>query len=249
MDPNAIGNASLNGLNEFFAFLPHLLGAIIIFIIGVIVAGLLMRLVAGALHAARFDGALLGSHAGGIVERMIGQPSHFVGRVVYWLVWLAGLSMALSVLGIQALNEFLAAVYAYLPHVIAAILIFLVAGAVSTGVVAFINRVMGDTPLAKGIEAVLPTIIMSIAVFMMLNELQIAPQIVDLTYTALIGSVALAAALAFGLGGRDVAARMLEQAYEAGRRHVGAAKEEVAQAATNTKRDAARARRAMDEDR
>ncbi|HEY2054106.1 MAG TPA: hypothetical protein VGH14_09245 [Solirubrobacterales bacterium] len=52
--------------------------------------------------------------------------------------------------------------------------------------------------------------------FMILNQLRIAPQIVVITYASLMGAVALGAALAFGLGGRDVAARMLEDAYRRG---------------------------------
>jgi hypothetical protein len=54
---------------------------------------------------------------------------------------------------------------------------------------------------------------MTIATFMILNQLQIAPTIVTITYAALLGAIALGSALAFGLGGRDVAARMLEGAY------------------------------------
>ena len=57
---------------------------------------------------------------------------------------------------------------------------------------------------------------MVIAVFMVLNQLHIAEAIVSITYTALLGSLALGLALAFGLGGRDVAGRMLEDAYDKG---------------------------------
>jgi hypothetical protein len=68
--------------------------------------------------------------------------------------------------------------------------------------------------LAKLLGAVVPAIIMPIAIFMILDQLKIARNIVDITYIALVGSVALGLALAFGLGGRDVAARILDQAYD-----------------------------------
>ena len=61
-----------------------------------------------------------------------------------------------------------------------------------------------------------PALVMGIAVFMVLNQLRIATDIVTITYAALMGAVALGAALAFGLGGRDVASRMLEEAYRRG---------------------------------
>jgi hypothetical protein len=75
---------------------------------------------------------------------------------------------------------------------------------------------MGDTPTGKVVETVVPGLVMAIAVFMILTQLRIAPAIVTITYAALIGMLALAGALAFGLGGRDVAARLLESAYQSG---------------------------------
>jgi hypothetical protein len=60
-------------------------------------------------------------------------------------------------------------------------------------------------------------LIMAIGTFMVLDQLQIAPQIVTITYAALLGGIFLAMALAFGLGGRDVAGRLLADAYDHGR--------------------------------
>ena len=71
------------------------------------------------------------------------------------------------------------------------------------------------------------TLVMGIAVFMVLNQLKIAPAIVQITYIALLGSVALGAALAFGLGGRDVAARLLNQAYSKGQENKDQVKQDM----------------------
>lgn len=229
-----VSSAAQNGLERTFDFLPQLLGAVLLVIIGYFVAKLLSKLVAKMLHAVKFDRLLLDSPAGKYVAQVMETPSTFVGYVVYWLVFLGFVSMAVSALNIQALNAFMGAIYGYLPHVIAALIIFLVAGAVSVVAVAFVERVMGNTALAKTISTVIPSLVMSIAVFMILNELMIAPAIVTITYTALIGAVALGLALAFGLGGRDVAARLLDQAYEAGRRKAGSAKAEIERATQNS---------------
>src|SRR5918912_4169006 len=75
---------------------------------------------------------------------------------------------------------------------------------------------MGDTPLGKIVATAVPVVVMSIATFMILEQLKIATQIVTITYAAIWGAIALGTALAFGLGGRDVAARMLEGAYQKG---------------------------------
>ena len=69
------------------------------------------------------------------------------------------------------------------------------------------------------IATVVPILIMAVAGFMILDQLQIAETIVTITYASLLGAVALGMALAFGLGGREVAARMLEGAYQAGQQN------------------------------
>lgn len=208
-------------------FLPQLVGALILLLVGYIVAKVLEWVVHKLLTAARFDAALLRSPAGSMIERVFTSPASFTAKLVFWLVFLGGVSLAISALEIEALNNFMGAVYAYLPHVVAAVAIFLVASAVSAAVVTLINRVLGRSPLARTASTVAPAVIMSVAVFMILNELMIAPEIVTITYTAIIGAVALGLALAFGLGGRDVASRLLEQAYAAGKNTAEQAKRDV----------------------
>jgi len=204
------------GLNEFFAFIPELIAAIVIVIVGYFVAKIIGNIVHRVLARAGLDRSLQGGQAANWVQRVTSSPSRVIGKLAFWAIFLGAISLAVSVLGINALTDFVAAVYAYLPHVIAAALIFLVAGAVSAGVAALATRTMGDTPTGKFVATAAPILVMSIATFMILTELGIAEQIVLITYAALMGAIALGMALAFGLGGRDVAARMLEDAYRKG---------------------------------
>jgi hypothetical protein len=88
---------------------------------------------------------------------------------------------------------------------------------------------MGDTPTGKIVASVVPGLILAIGLFMVLDQLQIAPQIVTITYAALLGMLALAGALAFGLGGRDVAADMLRSAYDTGQDKSDDAKRDLQQ--------------------
>jgi hypothetical protein len=104
-------------------------------------------------------------------------------------------------------------VLAYLPNVIAALLIFLIAAAIAAAVGGLVHRTMGDTPTGRVARSAAPTLVMAIAVFMILNQLGIATVIVTATYIALIGAVALGSALAFGLGGRDAAADLINSGY------------------------------------
>lgn len=204
------------GLNEVVAFVPEFLAAIAILIIGYFVAKVIAGLVTRALGRAGLDRTVHEGPGGTFVSKVTKRPSGLVGTIAFWAVFLGAISLAVSVLGINALSSFVGEIFAYLPNVIAAVLIFLVAGAVAAGVAALVGRTMGDTPLGKIIGTVAPILVMAIAGFMILEQLEIAPEIVRITYAAILGAVALGTALAFGLGGRDVAARMLEGAYEKG---------------------------------
>jgi hypothetical protein len=147
-----------------------------------------------------------------------------------------------SQLGIAALDNFGAAIGAYLPNVIAAVLIFVVAGAIAAAVGGLVARTIGDTPTGKVVGSVVPVLVMAIATFMILNQLHIAEQIVTITYAALLGAAALAMALAFGLGGREVANRMLSDAYEKGREQRGQVKRDMEIGKERRMQDAQRAK-------
>jgi mechanosensitive ion channel-like protein len=205
-----------HGFSVFFGWVPHVLGFIAVLLIGWIVAKVLAKLAWKATHRAGLDKALHTGTGGNFVQRAIPAPSWLVGRIVFWAIFLGAISLAASVLGIAALTAFVGAIWAYLPNVLAAVLIFLVAGAISGGVVALVKRTVGETPLGRIVATIVPILVMTIATFMILEQLKIAHDIVVTTYTLLLGAIALGAALAFGLGGREVAGRMLEGAYQKG---------------------------------
>jgi Conserved TM helix len=210
-----ISESLQQGIDDLIAFLPKLLGFLLILLIGYLVAKALEKVVAVALEKVGTDRALASGPGGAHVERALpgASPSRAIGRVVFWFVVLGALSIAIASLGIAALNDFLADVFGYLPNVVVAILIFVIAGALAGWLGRSSTRLLGNTPTARLAGTALPVLVMAIAVFMILNQLRIATEIVTITYAALLGSAALGMALAFGLGGRDVANRMLADAY------------------------------------
>jgi hypothetical protein len=214
-----VADSLQRGLDELVAFLPRLIGFLVILLIGWLIARAVRALIVKALQGVGVDRALSGGTAGPYVARVMpdARPSEVIGTIVFWFLFLGALAIAVSQLGIAALNNFVASIVAYLPNVAVAILIFVVAGAVAAAVGSLVTRTLGDTATGKIAAAAAPVLIMGIATFMILDQLNIAPAIVQITYIALVGSVALGLALAFGLGGRDVAARVLEDAYRDGR--------------------------------
>lgn len=214
-----ISESIQQGFDKFFAFLPNLVGFLVILVIGYFVAKIVKTAVAKALEKVGLDKTLHESEAGQYAEKVSpgSKPSRLIGAIGFWLVFVFVLSAAIGALGIPAVTTFMNQVLAYLPNVIAAVVIFVLAGAVAGLVGGIVHKTMGDTATGKLLRAAVPGLVMVIAVFMILNQLHIAEEIVSITYAALLGSLALGMALAFGLGGRDVAGRMLQDAYDKGR--------------------------------
>jgi hypothetical protein len=200
------------------AFLPRLIGFLLILIVGYIVAKLLKAIVRKALEKAGLDRRLHESDAKSYVDRVSpnASPSNGISRVVFYLVFAFFIFSAIGQLGIPALTGFMNQVLAYIPNVIAAILIFVVAALIAGAAGGAVAKVMGDTPTGKIVGSAIPALVMVIAIFMVLEQLGIAPEIVRIAFAATIGALALGMALAFGLGGRPVAERLLEQAYDKG---------------------------------
>ncbi len=213
-----ISESLQRALDDLIAFLPRLIGFLIVLLIGYLVAKALQKLVAVGLEKIGTDRAVRSGPSGEYVQRMVPDvsPSDLIGRAVFWFIFLGALSIAISSLGIAALNEFIADVFNYLPNIIVAILIAVVAIPIAGGLAKLAERTWGDSPMGKVMAPAIPALVLGIAVFMILNQLRIATDIVVITYAALMGAVALGVALAFGLGGRDVASRMLEEAYRRG---------------------------------
>jgi len=222
-----IADSIQTGLDSLLGFIPNILGFLVILLIGFFIAKAVKALVSKGLEKVGVDRTLHNSSAGEYVERISpdAHPSRLIGAVAFWFIFLFALSAAIGALKIPALTTFIAEVQAFLPNIVVAVVIFVVAAALAGAVGGAAHKMMGDTPTGRVVRAVGPGLILAIGTFMMLNQLHIAQEIVTITYAALLGMLALAGALAFGLGGRDVAADMLRSAYDSGQRN----KEQVKQ--------------------
>jgi hypothetical protein len=191
----------------------------VLLLVGFIVAKVVSGIVKALLNKTNVDDHIRRSDANKYVERVMPNASvaNGVGRLVFWIVFIFFFFSAIGALKIPALTGFMNQVLAYLPNVLVAMLIFVVAALVSGAVAAGVGKVMGDTPTGKIVAAVVPSLVMVIAMFMILEQLQIAPEIIRIAFGAVMFALALGLALAFGLGGRPVAQSLLEDAYSKGR--------------------------------
>ena len=204
-----------SAFTTFLSYVPNVIGALLVLIIGFIIARLIRAAISKLLRKLRVDEKLTHGQGGEYVARFSpqGKPSQLVGLVVQYVLMVFVVVSAVGTLNIPAVTGFMNLVLSYLPNVIAALLIFLVAAFVAAAVGGLVHRTMGDTPTGRVARSAAPTLVMAIAVFMILNQLGIAEAIVNATFIALIGAVALGSALAFGLGGRDAAADLINSGY------------------------------------
>ena len=133
-------------------------------------------------------------------------PLSILGKLVFFIA----ISMAVDTLGITAISEVLAQFIAYIPQIIAAALILILATLPADFVAGIVRGATGSN--IAGSIAQYGIIVF--AAFAALSQLGIAEELIVPAFLILLGSVALAAALAFGLGGQGVAQRLVEQGYE-----------------------------------
>lgn len=218
---NSFTENLLETLKRFFdnamQFLPSLLAAVVIIAIGWLLAWALRSIVRRLLTAAKFD--RLSSNAG--VTQLLTRadisatPSELASRFVFWLVMLVFMLSGVSALGMEVFNQLIAEFFLYLPKLFAALLIlligFLIGNFLSRAVLlAAVNANFASPHVISGVVRYLIAIL---AFAMALDQLQIARGIVTAAFAIAFGAVMLGLAIAFGLGGRDVARQMLEKRF------------------------------------
>lgn len=211
----AILTSLANALNLLLTFVPKFIGFLVILIVGLIVAALLSRAVTFLLRKIGFD--RLSDRIGLTrLEQRIGlrmDAAEVLGKVVYWFIFLIFLVPAVDALGLTTVSNLMNSLIAYIPNVFVAILVLFL-GTLAATVVAEIVRGatasanIGNPTIFAGIAR---WAIIGFAALIALEQLEIAPALINVLFTAIVGAVALAFGLAFGLGGRETAQRLLNR--------------------------------------
>src|ERR687884_1685787 len=201
-----------NALEVFLSYIPQLIGAIIILIVGYILAKILQAVVSRVLKAVGFDGWM---EKGGIKQfldraQTRETPATVLGKLVFWFVFIIAIVMATDALGIRQVSAVLSQLIAYIPSVIAAILILVLAALLANFLASIVRGATGSDLLST----IARYAIIVYAAFAAITELGIAVQLTAPTFLIILGAVALAAAIAFGWGGRDVAKDIIERYYD-----------------------------------
>lgn len=208
--------ASLQDLYaRFINFLPSFLVAVIILVVGWIVAVAVARLVKTVLHSARLDevGEKLGLDQVSARTGMKMSVSGTVGWVVKWFLLLAVFLAAADILGLEQISLFLNQVLLYIPNVVGAAAILLVGALVARFLAGLTRHSVAAAGLsyADFLGSVTQWAVMVFTVLAALDQLRVAQAFVQTLFTGVIAMLAIAGGLAFGMGGREHANKVLNK--------------------------------------
>jgi hypothetical protein len=205
-------------LTKIMAYLPVLLGALVILIVGWLIAKAIKRIVEWLLKTIRLD--TLADKAG--ISEVLRKGnlnttvSQVISGLVYWLIMIMVFVMVVNALGLPKASDILASLFAYVPKVIAALFVLVVAMFLANFVSGIVRTAAGNAnlPNPEMFAGISRWAIIIFAVTISLGELGIGTLLVTTTFNIILGGICLALALAFGLGGKDAAARYLEELRE-----------------------------------
>lgn len=197
------------------SFVPNVVFAIILFLIGWIVALALEQVVVRLLKALQVEKLLSRLGWDDLLRRMELKfdASNFIGALVRWFIVIAVLLAVADILNLDALTDFLQRVLLYIPNIIVAALILLVAAIVGD----FLDRLIVASVKAAGFSygralgAIAKWSILVFGLLIALDQMQIGGNIINTLFTGLVAMIAIAGGLAFGFGGKDLAAEMLSR--------------------------------------
>jgi small-conductance mechanosensitive channel len=228
-------------------YVPRFAGALALLFAGYLVAAGLERLTARVLRRIRFNRLL---ERGGVMTAVERSGSHLdptqvVANLLFWAVMFATLIVAANAAGFESLATVFSELVSYVPSVVAAIAIIIVGIVLGAFVGALIMASAGALRGGPTLARVGRGGVIVLAIFMAMQQLGVATVIVTTAFAILFGAVALALALAFGLGNRKLAGEITRQWYERYRAERdaierGAAAHERSEAATAAREDAAR---------
>ena len=199
-------------------FLPKLIGAVIIFVVGLLIAKLIKMMVVKLLRLVRFDSAAEKTGVKDFLEKgnITRTSSEIVGGLIYWFVMILAIIASLDAMGLPIVSDILNDIFLYIPNVVAAIIVlvlgFLLGSLLSAVVRTAASNAGLATPEGMGKTALYAVVFFSVSVALI--QLGIGEEIVASAFTIAFGAAALALALAFGLGGKEVAADYLKRMLE-----------------------------------
>ena len=236
----AIMTSLTAALTMFLAAIPRVIGFLVILVIGWLIAGLIGTAVAALLRAVRFNDLAQRSGLAGFVQSMgiRKDTAGVLADIVKWFVRLIVLVVAFDALGLPAVSSVLQQFLLWIPNLVVAVVVLVITGLAAN---ALGDLVRGATAQAGFDNPDLFASITRVAIWgfgivIAVNQIGVAQTLVNTLFMGLVGALALAIGLAFGLGGRDTAGQIVQNWYRRGQN----ARPKIERAAENVERRAER---------
>jgi mechanosensitive ion channel-like protein len=211
--------ASLAGAaNAFLLAIPRLIGFALVLVVGWVVSSLLARGMTALLHAIRFNDLARRSGLADFVQKMgVRQDaSSVMAGIVKWFIRLMTLVVAFDLLGLPAVSVVLQQLLLWLPNLVVALVVLVIGGLAAKAFSRLVRGTAAEAGLGNPevLAAVTRVAVWSFTLLVAVSQLGIATNVIDALVAGVVGALALATGLAFGLGGRDQAARILDRLGE-----------------------------------
>ena len=218
-------NTLSHTLEDFFysvaIFLPRLLSMLVIIAVGFLVAIFFKALVRRIFGIEKFRKYC---DSAGLTQMMrkaaLPPPGCFLGKLLFWVIWLVFIVLGINALEIAALQDQISRFFLFLPQIFVALVVLFVGLLIAN----FFSRATllaatnANYPSARLLSSMVRLLIVIFAVTMALEQIGLGRHVVLIAFSIAFGAVMLGVAIAFGLGGRDVARRVLENAFWSKRR-------------------------------
>ncbi len=202
---HAISVPAVMVLESIFSIIPNVLVSVLLVVIGLFIAKIVCQIIDGILKASNIDTFPKNKKPDSFLAK--NKLSDIITTAIKYIIITIFVFEAINVLNLAILTEISVAILAYMPNIIAALVILIVAYFAAN----FVSSLIEKTSNSKLLGVIAKIIIYVFAIFMTLNQLQVASQIVSMAFLFIMGALSLAFVLAVGLGGRDFAKKQLDK--------------------------------------
>jgi hypothetical protein len=220
----------------FFSAIPKIIGFLVIVIAGWFIASLIDKGVAALLRAIRFNELATRAGLTDFVDKMgmNTDPAGLIGLVIKWFVRLIALVVGFDALGLPAVSDVLQQFLMWLPNVLVALVVLVIGGLAARALSNLVRGAAAEGGISNAdfLAKLSSVLVWAFAIVVAVNQIGIATTLVNTLFMAFVGAIALGAGLAFGLGGRETAGRLVQSWYEKAQRSRG----QIARAADSMER-------------
>jgi hypothetical protein len=217
----AVMTSTTGALVMFLAAIPKIIGFVIILVVGWIIAGLVAKALAAILRKVNFNELSQRSGFSGFIDQMGVRcdSSGVIAETVKWFVRLLTLIVAFDALGLPAVSGVLHQLLLWLPNLIVALVILVIAGLAANALANLVRGATGKAGFSNPdfVANVARVAVWGFGIIVAVNQIGVAETLVNTLFMGFVGALALALGLSFGLGGRDTAGEIVREWYQQGK--------------------------------